>query len=54
MADDNPRQSNKLAWRLGLYVLVAFLIAVGILTYMTPSATRESSPAERAVGDTHH
>jgi hypothetical protein len=54
MADENPRQGNKLAWRLGVYVLLAFLVAVGILAFMVPDANRKSSPLERAAAAKQH
>jgi hypothetical protein len=48
MSDDNPRQGNKLAWLLGVYVVIAFVAAIAIIAFMVPDTERLSSPAERA------
>jgi hypothetical protein len=51
MSSDPDAPGKKPAWLLAIYALIAFVVAAGLIAYMTPQKSKESSPAERTATD---
>jgi flagellar basal body-associated protein FliL len=47
MSDPSQKSSKRPLWVMGIYILIAFVVAAGILAYFVPEHNRASSPAER-------
>jgi flagellar basal body-associated protein FliL len=47
MPDPKEHSSKRPLWVFGIYIVVAFAVAAGILAYFVPNHNRASSPAER-------
>jgi hypothetical protein len=47
MSSQNEHSSKRPLWVFGIYILLAIVLAGGILAYFVPEHNRASSPAER-------
>jgi hypothetical protein len=47
MSDPKEHSSKRPLWVFGIYIVLAFIAAAGILAYFMPDHNRASSPAER-------
>jgi flagellar basal body-associated protein FliL len=54
MQQDPDQPGKKPAWLLGIYAVVAMLIAAGLVFFMMPEQKAASSPAERTSAATGH